>query len=193
MLESVSRLRLAGLACAVSLAAAGCSDDEEPEAVRAPATEAAAPRTESRATTSPGTGLSAAEYRRKINALCVEDKRLAERLGEPSTADGLVRYLRRTLDLNKKREPKYRAVEPPAALRRDHRASLELSDEIEKELQDTLDRIEDGGDPAVELPKVLPALGRAVEEGNAISRRLGTRKCIVEVPNPAAQPDENTS
>ena len=172
------------MACVLVLAVAGCSDDEEPESKRTETPPA---------TTEADAGLSAAEYRRKINALCVEEKRLADRLGEPSTADGAVRVLRRTLELNKTREPKYRAVEPPPELRRDHRASLELSDELEKALQDTLDRIDDGGDPAVELPKVLPALGRAIEKGNAISRRMGTRKCIVEVPNPAAQPDESTS
>lgn len=188
------RLRLAGLACALLVGAAGCSDDEEPASERAPETAATAPRTEARSeTTARDDGLSAAEYRRKVNALCVEDKRLAERVEEPATADGFRGYLGEILDLYKRREPKYRAIEPPAALRRDHQASLDLGDETEKALRATVDRLEDGADPATELPKILPALTRSVEEGNKISRRLGTRKCIAEVPNPAAQPDEDVS
>ena len=62
-----------------------------------------------------------------------------------------------------------------------------------RQLQETVERLEEGGDPAEELPKVLPALARAIEEGNKLSRRLGTRKCIVEVPNPAAEPEQDIS
>jgi hypothetical protein len=183
----VLRLPLAGLACALLLTAAGCSDDEEPESKRTPATvttEAAAP---------PPRGLSAAEYRRKLNALCVADKRLAESVEEPSTADGFGPYLRRLLDLFKRREPKYRALEPPPALRRDHQASLDLGDETQKALEGAVERLEGGRDPAVELPKILTVLARSIDEGNKLARRLGARKCIAEVPSPATQPEESVS
>jgi hypothetical protein len=161
----------------VAFALGACAGDEDaPE--RAATTETTPP-----AKTEP----SVTAYRRALNKLCREDKRAAEDFGEPATADQLTSYLRRTLAYSRKREPLYRALEPPAKLRSGHRRSLELGDEIEAAFAGALREIDAGGDPIGVFAKTLPELADAVEEGNRISRRAGTKDCVVDIPAPGAQ------
>lgn len=128
-----------------------------------------------------------------MNRLCREDKVAADRLGDIDDPRSIAPYLRRAIRYARKREPLYERLRPPAGLRANHEASVRLNDRAEMTLTRLLRRIEGGGDPVKEFTQAGPALARVINEGNRLSRRMGTKDCIVEVPSPGAQPPQSSS
>ncbi len=200
-MRGVSAALTALLLLTVALSAAGCGGDSGESAQR-PETATTAPGT----TTTPDRGgtpgstaapprgtLTAAQYRKTVNRLCREDKAAADRLGDIDAPESIAPFLRRSIKYARKREPLYERLRPPAGLRANHRASLRLNDQAELTLTKLLARIEGGGDPVREFTKAAPALARVINSGNQLSRRMGTRDCIVEVPSPSAQPPQSPS
>ena len=91
-----------------ALAISGCGDDSEDPAAQRTATATTPARTEAKAGP-----LTAAQYRARANRLCREDQRAAKKLGEPNTAEQIEPFLRRGLAYSKKRDPLYKALDPP--------------------------------------------------------------------------------
>ncbi len=205
-MKAVLAGRTAPLLIAMALAAAGCGGDsgesaERPRKAAKTPGETTAP---SRATrTGPtGTGptapesrdsLTASRYRRTVNRLCRKDEAAVEQLGEIDTPESIEPYLRRVIRYARKREPLYERLRPPPSLRASHRDSVRLNDRAESAFTDLLTRIERGGDPVEEFTKTAPALGRVLNDGNRLARRMGTKDCIVDLPSPSAQPPQNSS
>ena len=193
---------------AIALVAAGCGGGDDESAKRsettATADRAEAAATAPRTTTTPargapagstrrGNALTAAEYRSTLNRLCRQDRVAVDRLGTIDDAQSIAPYLRRAIRYSKQREPLYERLRPPARLRADHKTSIRLNDEAERILTGLLARIERGGDPVKEFTKAGPPLARVINSNNRLSRRIGTKECIVEVPSPSAQSPQNSS
>ncbi|HEV2723220.1 MAG TPA: hypothetical protein VGV10_01160 [Thermoleophilaceae bacterium] len=193
--------RTTSLLLAIALAGGGCGGDSDESAER-PRTadtrpgERTAPRRDTRTdTTAPEAGdtLTAAQYRRNLNRLCREDQAAADRLGGISTPESIEPYLRRAIRYARKREPLYERLRPPPSLRASHRDSIRLNDRAESTFTELLGRIERGGDPVEEFRKAAPALGRVLNDGNRLARRMGAKDCIVDAPSPGAQSPQNPS
>lgn len=174
----------------LALALGACDDGDPPERA---ATNETAPRTQTDRAAPGQRRPTAAAYRRALNRLCRADERAAKSFGEPATPGQLTSYLRRTLAYSRRREPLYRALEPPPELRSAHRRSLELGDEVEARFARVLRQIDAGGDPIEEFTEALPRLAAAVEENNRFARRVGAKDCVAVMPAPGAQSPQEPS
>ena len=201
IVNTVPVRRIAALFLALAVAAAGCGGDSDESAER-PRTTATTPTDKSAAArdtrTAPAAprraeSLTATQYRSTVNRLCREDAEAAERLGDVDTPESIEPFLRRLLKYSRKREPLYERLRPPSSLRASHRDFIRLNDEGDSWATRLIARIERGGDPVEEFTSAAPALGRLINKGNRLARRMGTRDCMVDVPSRGAQSPQNFS
>jgi hypothetical protein len=127
------------------------------------------------------------DYRRDANAICAESERKLESIPEPRSAASLEGYLRRALEISREYDRRFRALEPPEALRAEHRRASRLSRRSEALVKEVLGDL-GSGEPTLDLlQRTLPELEQIARESNALARRMGLDDCV----NPLALPGES--
>jgi hypothetical protein len=97
---------------------------------------------------------------RDANAICAEAERKIEALPAPATVEGFEPFLRRGLQISKRYDRRFRALEPPPELRDQHRRAGRLSRRAERLVESLLDDLESGR-PSLENAPPDAAAARA--------------------------------
>lgn len=152
---------VAVLAAVALLGAAGCGGDEQSES----------------------------GYREEANAICEEAERKLEALPEPATTADLERYLRQAIEISKDSDREFRALEPPAELRAQHRRAIRLSRRGERLIETLLDELAAGEPSLKTLQRMLPELEDIGRESNALARRMKLPDCVTPLTAPGSAPE----
>jgi hypothetical protein len=122
-------------------------------------------------------GSSADDYREAADAICADSERQTDALEEPSSASGVLPFLREGLTLEQAALDRLRALEPPSELAADHDRAVELIDERLTLIDAAADRIEAGEDAEAVIQEATPEIEAAQEEADAVADELGLTVC----------------
>lgn len=140
-----------------------------------------------------GRALSKLEYRREANALCRRAERKADALPEPQSPDEIASTFEDVLDLARRYDPRFAALDPPAELTSAHRDLVRENKRRERYLQGLVGKLRASDDQPATLIAALPELRKLIQDSNALARGAGLKDCVGEVPAPGAQPRTSPS
>lgn len=153
-MPQLRRRPLAGaLAVGVVALIAGCGGGDDPDA------------------------LSAEEYRRQADQICLTSNRGTDALAEPESADQVLAFLQAGLPIQQEELEGLRALEPPDELRADHDRIVSLLQERQDLIRGVADDIEGGADPEQTVQEATPRIDELQEEGRELAERMGLEIC----------------
>lgn len=156
-MRAIRRRPLAGLAAvaAAAVVIAGCGDDG-------------------------GSGLSADEFRERADAICADAERQIDGLEEPTSAEGLLPFLRSGLEIQNTQLEALKGLEPPEDMTGTFDEAVALLEDQQDEITAAADRIEAGEDAQAVIQEVDPKIDEINDEADAKARELGLTVCGAE-------------
>ena len=131
------------------------------------------------------------EYRDRVERLCREGEREAERLADRfgGEVEDALPFFRETLERAREDQERIERLDPPDALADEHERSIDLGRRAIEGLEKMVDGLEEATDPAAVLRREFPPLLRLVDKSNELAREMKLDDCVVEpVPPEARQP-----
>ena len=130
--------------------------------------------------------LTAAEYRKQANALCVEGKAANDAIPRPTSEDGFVDYVEEGFDTGNRFDKKFARLEPPPSLRSAHERAVRILDEQREATDATVRRLRKAPDPVLASGVEIKLLRVIALKARPVRRELGLDKCIEleEAPRP---------
>ncbi|WP_217912806.1 hypothetical protein [Miltoncostaea marina] len=169
-MRAIRRRPLAGLVAVAAAAAviAGCGDDG-------------------------GSGLSADEFRERADAICADAERQLDGLEEPTSAEGLLPFLRSGLEIQNTQLEALKGLEPPEDLKGTFDEAVALLEDQQDEITATADRIEAGEDAETVIREADPKIDGINDQADAKAKELGLTVCGSEDDDVDTDTDTGTS
>ena len=148
----MNRLTITGLSllAAVSLAAAGCGDDE-------------------------GDALSKEEFTSQANAICKKYEAESKTLGEPESIEEIPEFADKALALFDEQLGEMRELEPPEELKEDYDAFLKTGDESKKFVEDLKSAAESGDEQQIQ--QIGEQADEREKSSDALATKIGLTEC----------------
>jgi hypothetical protein len=124
--------------------------------------------------------LSTEDYRAELREICEEADRRTADVREPTraTSAAIADYLRRLRDVNANTIENVQDLEPPEDLQDAHDRALEANREGREKVDQVIEDLEDGGDPAEILAGAREDLEDASRRADDAARAVGVQECI---------------
>ena len=123
--------------------------------------------------------LSTADYRAQLRKICEDTERQSNAVQEPTraTPEAIVDYLSRLRDVNVRSIRRVEELEPPDELEDAHERALAANREGRAEVDEVIEELEGGGEPAEVLSKARKGLQESSEAAKRAGRDLGVPEC----------------
>lgn len=123
--------------------------------------------------------LAAEDYRAEMRTICQEADRQREAVTQPTrpTPDAIADYLQRLRDINARAIERVEELEPPEELQDPHDRALDGSREGRERVDEVIEKLQGGGDPAQVLSEARVGIEQSRKETMQAARELGVPEC----------------
>lgn len=121
--------------------------------------------------------LSADEFRSQADAICADTDRQVDALTEPTSADGVLPFLRQGLPIQQAQLEKLRGLDPPDELQSDFDEALGLLEQQTETITSAADRIEAGEDAEAVIGEIDGEIDSLGDQADAKAKELGLTVC----------------
>ena len=123
--------------------------------------------------------LSTEDYRAQLRKICEDTERRSNAVREPTraTPEAIVDYLTRLRDVNVRSIRRVEELEPPDELEDAHERALAANREGRAKVDEVIDELERGGEPAEVLSEAREGLQESSEAAQKAGRDLGVPEC----------------
>ena len=123
--------------------------------------------------------MSTEDYRAELRKICQESDRQTEQVSEPTraTAEAIADYLQRLRDVNARTIERVEDLEPPEDLQEAHNNALEANREGREKVDEVIEELQKGGDPAQILQDARSELEDASRRAKEAAREVGVPEC----------------
>lgn len=128
--------------------------------------------------------LSADEFRAQADAICADTTRETDALTAPTSADGVLQYLKDGQAASDTGLDKLKELKAPSDLDGDWQKALELHQQRAELINGAITRIENGEDPQTVINAVDDEVSQTNDELDGLAKDLGLKACVDEDDDP---------